>query len=99
MGILGILLGLLLKTGLLLIGNVLKQLAKSILITELTASVSEINKMVGSGIITLVISNKEMNVIMKKIKSLKESGLLIKGVSETIKNETKEKKEDLSECY
>ena len=41
MGILGILLGLLLKTGLLLIGNVLKQLAKSILITlELTASVS-----------------------------------------------------------
>ena len=40
-----------------------------------------------------------MNDIMKKTKSLKESGLLIKGVSETIKNETKEKKEDLSECY
>ena len=33
-----------------------------------------------------------MNDIMKKIKSLKESGLLIKGVNETIKNETKEKK-------
>ena len=33
-----------------------------------------------------------MNDIMEKIKSLKESGLLIKGVSETIKNETKEKK-------
>ena len=60
MGILGILLGLLLKTGLLLIGYVLKQLAKNILITlEFTASVSEINKMVGSGIITLVILTKK----------------------------------------
>ena len=33
---------------------------------------------------------------MKIIKSLKESGLLIKGVSKTIKNGAKEKKEDLS---
>ena len=30
-----------------------------------------------------------MNDIMKIIMSLEESGLLIKGVSETIKNETK----------
>ena len=40
-----------------------------------------------------------MNDIMKKIKSPKESGLLIKGVNETIKNDTKEKKENFSECY
>ena len=33
-----------------------------------------------------------MNDIVKIIKSLEESGLLIKGVSETIKNETKEHK-------
>ena len=33
-----------------------------------------------------------MNDIMKKIKSLEESGLLIKGVSETNKNEAKEQK-------
>ena len=33
-----------------------------------------------------------MNDIMKKIKSLEESGLLIKGISETIKNEAKEQK-------
>ena len=39
-----------------------------------------------------MISNEEMNDIMKMIKSLEESGLLIKGVSETIKNEAKEQK-------
>ena len=33
-----------------------------------------------------------MNDIMKIIKSFEESGLLIKGVSETIKNEAKEQK-------
>ena len=43
-----------------------------------------------SGTTTLVISNEEMNDIMKLVKSLEESGLLIKGVSETIKNEAKE---------
>ena len=39
---------------------------------------------------TLIISNEEMNDIMKIIKSLEESGLLVKGVCETIKNEAKE---------
>ena len=38
---------------------------------------------------TLIISNEEMNDIMKIVKSLEESGLLIKGISE-IKNEAKE---------
>ena len=41
---------------------------------------------------TLIISNGEMNGIMMIIKSLKEYDLLIKGVSETIKNEAKEQK-------
>ena len=41
------------------------------------------------GMTTLIISNKEMNVIMKIVKSLEESGLPIKGVSDTIKNEAK----------
>ena len=36
---------------------------------------------------TLIISNEEMNDIIKIVKSLEESGLLIKGVSETIQNE------------
>ena len=41
---------------------------------------------------TLIISNEEMNDIMKIIKSFEESGLLIKDVSETIKKEEKEQK-------
>ena len=45
-----------------------------------------------SGNTTLIISNEEMNDIMKIIKSLEESALLIKGVNETIKNKTKEQK-------
>ena len=39
---------------------------------------------------TWIISNEEMNDIVKIVKSLEESSLLIKGVSETIKNEAKE---------
>ena len=39
-----------------------------------------------------MISNDEVNDIMKIIKSLDESGLLTKGVSKTIKNEGKEQK-------
>ena len=45
--------------------------------------------MFGSGNTTLIISNEEMNDIMKIVKTLEEFGLLIKGVSETIKNEAK----------
>ena len=37
---------------------------------------------------TVIISNKIGN-IMRIVKSLEESGLLVKGISETIKNETK----------
>ena len=41
---------------------------------------------------TLITSNEEMNDTMKMVKSLEESALLIKGVSEIIKNEAKEQK-------
>ena len=41
---------------------------------------------------TLIISNDEMKYILKIAKSLENSGLLLKGVSETIKNEAKEQK-------
>ena len=49
--------------------------------------------MLGSGTITLIISNEEMNDIMKIAQALEDSNILLKGVSETIKNETKEQKE------
>ena len=48
--------------------------------------------MFGSGFTTLIISYEEMNDIMKRVKSLEESGLLIKDVSQTIKNEAKEQR-------
>ena len=95
-GFLGRLLGPLLKTGLPLIGNVLKQLAKIVLIPLrlAAAAASATNaaihkKMFESGFTSLIISNEEREDIMKIVKCLEDSGLLIKGVSETIKNEVK----------
>ena len=41
---------------------------------------------------TSIILNEELNDIMKRVKSHEESGLLIKGISKTIKNEEKEQK-------
>ena len=45
---------------------------------------------------TMVISNVEMDDFIKIVNSLKESRLLLKGVSETSKNEAKEKEVDFS---
>ena len=47
-------------------------------------------KIFGSGMVTLIISNQEVRDIIKIVKHIEESGLLIKGVSETIENEAKE---------
>ena len=47
----------------------------------------------GSNTAALIISNEEMEDIMKIVISLEESVLLIKGISETIKNQAKEQKE------
>ena len=99
-GFLGRALGPLLKTGLPLIRNVLKPLARSVLIPlGLTAPASASaakeaihKKIFESSMTTLIISNEEMNDIMKIVKALEESGSLIKGVSETIKNEAKQQK-------
>ena len=44
----------------------------------------------GSGTTTLKISNEEMNDIIIIIQALEDSNLLLKGVTKTIKNETKE---------
>ena len=47
-----------------------------------------------SGTTTLLKSNEEMNDIMKIVKALEDSNILLKGVTKTIKNETKEQKDD-----
>ena len=50
-------------------------------------------KILGSGnITTLVISNDEIKDIIKIVKSLDDSGLLLEGVTETVQNEVKEQK-------
>ena len=49
-------------------------------------------KIYGSGTTALIILDEEMEDIMKIVKSFEESGLLVKGISEAIKNETKEQK-------
>ena len=49
-------------------------------------------KILGSGTATLVISNEEMNEIMKIVQAVEDSGILLKGVTKTIKNEAKEQK-------
>ena len=44
-------------------------------------------KMLGSGTTTLIISNNEMDDILQIVKSLENSSVLLKGVSETIQHE------------
>ena len=61
----------------------------------ITAAASAIDavtqkKIHGSGTTTLIISNEEMNDVMKIVQSLEDSITLVKGVAQTIKNETKE---------
>ena len=91
-------LGPLLKAALPLMKNVIKPLAKSVLIQlGLTTAPSAADagvhkKILGSGATTLLIWNNEMEYAIKIVKYLEDSGLLLKGVSETIQNEAKEQK-------
>ena len=98
-GFLGRLVGPLLKTGLPLMKSVIQPLTKTALIPlGLTAAVSAADavlhkKILGSGHnTTSIISNDEMEDILKIVKSHKDSGLLLEGVSETTKNDAKEQK-------
>ena len=89
-----------------LVGPLMKvamPLAKNVLVPlGLTAAMSAIDgsiqkKIHGSGAtkgagVKLIIEQEDMNDIMKIIKALEKSGILLKGVSKTIKNETKEQR-------
>ena len=89
------LIGPLLKTGLPLIKNVIKPLAKSVLIPlGLNAAASAADagihkKILGSGNTTLIISNEEMNDIVKIVQALEDSNILLKGITKTVQNEVK----------
>ena len=73
-------------------------LAKNVLAPlGITAAASVIDagiqkKIHGLGTTTLIVSNEEMNDIMKIVQALEDSIILLKGVTETFKNETKEQK-------
>ena len=104
-GVLGRILAPLLKCGFYLMYNVLKQLTKNVLtplgFTPGFATNTAVHeKIFGSSTYPidlakqtkLIISNEEMNDIMKIVKPIEETGLLIKGISETFQNESKKQK-------
>ena len=74
------------------------RLARNILAPlRLTAAAPAIDagiqkKILGSGTTTLIISNEEINDIIKIVQALEDSNILLKGVTKTIKNETREQK-------
>ena len=77
--------------------KVARPLAKNVLAPlGLTAAMSAIDgsmqkEIHGSGV-KLIIEQEDMNYIMKIIDALENSGILLKGVSKTIENETKEQR-------
>ena len=85
--------------GLPLMKIVLTLLTKSALIplrssAGMSAADATIQKKIyGSGITALIISNEEIEDMMKIVKSLEESALLMKGISEIVKNEAQKQKD------
>ena len=86
--LLGKLAGPLMKVAMSLAKNVLAPLGISAAMSAIDGSIKK--KMLGSGTTTLIISNDEMDDILKIVKSLEKSGVLLKGASETIQHEAKE---------
>ena len=82
--------------------SVIKALSKSALMPlGLTAAASAANigihkKILWSGATALIISNDEIRYIIRIVKSLADSRLLLKGVSEIIQNAAKEQKKRIS---
>ena len=87
--LLGKLAGPLMKVAMPLAKNVLAPLGISAAMSAIDGSIKK--KMFGSGTTTLIISNDEMD-ILKIVKSLEDSNVLLKGVSETIQHEAKEQR-------
>ena len=82
--------GPLMKVTMPLAKNVLTPLGLKAAMSAIDGTIQK--KIHGSGV-KLIIEQEGMNDIMKIIKALEKSGILLKGVSKTIKNETKEQRE------
>ena len=85
----------LLKSGLPLLKSVTKPLGVLGLAAAASATYAAINKeIIGSGNhATLIIPNDDMQDLLKIAKSSEDSGLLLDGITETVKNEVKEQKD------
>ena len=81
--------GPLMKVALPLAKNVLAPLGLTAAMPAIDGSIQK--KIHGSGV-KLIIEQEDMNDIMKIIEALENSGILLKGVSKTIENETKEER-------
>ena len=81
--------GPLMKVALPLAKNVLEPLGLTVAMSAIDGSIQK--KIHGLGV-KLIIEQEYMNDIMKIIEALGNSGILLKGVSKTIKNETKERR-------
>ena len=88
--LLGKLAGPLMKVAMPLAKNVLAPLGLSAAMSAIDGSIKK--KMLDSGTTILIISNVEMDDILKIVKSIENSGVLLKGVSETIQHEAKEQR-------
>ena len=75
-----------------LVKNVLAPLGITAAASAIDAGIQKKEKIYGSGTTTLIISNEETNDIMENLQALEDSNILRKGVTKTIKNETKEQK-------
>ena len=82
--------GLLMKVAVPLAKNILAPLGVTAAASAIDAGIQK--KIHGSGTATLIISNEEMNDIMKILQSLEDSNILLKRVTKTIEKETKEQK-------
>ena len=81
--------GPLMKVAMPLAKNLLAPLSLTAAISAIDGSVQK--KIHGSGV-KLIIEQEDMNDIMKIIEALENSGILLKGVSKTTENETKEQR-------
>ena len=84
----------LLKSGLPLVKSVIKPLGMLGLTAAASATDAAINrKILGSGNHTaLTISNNDVQDLLKIVKSLEDSGILLNRITKTVKNEVKEQK-------
>ena len=80
--------GLLMKVAIPLAKNVLAPLGITAAATTIDSGIQK--KIHGSGTTTLIISNEQMNDVMKIVQALEDSNILLKGVTKTIENQTRD---------